>query len=100
MIILLEEGSILPCDEATFTALRSHVEAGKAFDAVAQGVLATNKEGAPVLLTAVHHLKELIARGDALGHQIPSLLKLFEVLMAHETWEAKIQEIMAAGERT
>ncbi len=46
-------------------------------------------------------MKQLIAWGDALGMQIPSLLTLWEVLRTHETWEAGVKDIMhLAGERS
>lgn len=97
MMLLLEEGSILPCDEDAYTTLQKHVELGKRFDVDALQFLATNKDGLPTTLTPVKGLKALIARGDMLMQQIPSLMKLVEISKAHETWEAKIKELMSAG---
>ena len=112
---LLEEGGILPCDEALFARFQKYVEAGQEFEREARTVLTmtmSSKDGGAGAgggggqitggggggaLINVRALEKLIANGERLALGMPALPRLHEVLHAHDKWEQRVRDLMASA---
>lgn len=100
LVALLEEGSILPCDEELFLRFKGCVETAQEWERQARAALAVNKEGGPASLVDVRAMRRLVAQGERLGMAVPALPRLHDVLRAHGKWEQRVRDLMAtAGAR-
>lgn len=97
MMSLLEEGSILPCDEELFAKFKRYVEAGQEWERAARAVLSVGKDGGPATLVGVRKLRKMILQGERLALGVPALPRLHEILQSHDKWERRVRDLMSSA---